>query len=131
MHVTEGIDGMKIETGRGFVAPGGKHMHVRRRRVELSEAAAVGGLRPCADITIADAVAEYGPNIVLAVLTGMGRDACEGARLVHEAGGVVIAEHGDTTTVNGMPRAVVEAGLADAILPIDEIAKAIQEAAGD
>jgi two-component system chemotaxis response regulator CheB len=130
LSIAEGAPGEKIDSGRGFVAPGGKHMRVRRHRVELSDDAAVGGLRPCADITITDAVAEYGGNIVLAVLTGMGRDACKGARLVHDAGGVVIAEHGDTTTVNGMPRAVVEAGLADGILPIDEIGAAIAEAAG-
>jgi two-component system chemotaxis response regulator CheB len=42
----------------------------------------------------------------------------------------VIVEHGDTTTVNGMPRAVAEAGLADAVLPIDEIGDAVKEAAG-
>jgi two-component system chemotaxis response regulator CheB len=130
MQVSEAHEGDKIERGRGFVAPGGKHTHIQRHRIELSDEAAIGGLRPCADITLTDAVAEYGPNVVLAVLTGMGRDACKGARLVHDAGGVVIAEHADTTTVNGMPKAVVDAGLADGILPIEEIAGAIIEAAG-
>jgi two-component system chemotaxis response regulator CheB len=106
-------------------------MRIKRKRVELSDEPPVGGLRPCADITITDAVQNYGGDIVLAVLTGMGRDACKGAALVKEAGGVVIAEHGDTTTVNGMPRAVTEAGLADAVLPIEEIGAAIVEASGE
>jgi two-component system chemotaxis response regulator CheB len=130
LSIAEAEPGGKIDSGHGWVAPGGMHLRIKRKRVELSEDAAVGGLRPCADITIADAVREYGGNIVLVVLTGMGRDACKGAKLVREAGGVVIVEHGDTTTVNGMPRAVAEAGLADAVLPIDEIGDAVKEAAG-
>jgi two-component system chemotaxis response regulator CheB len=130
LSVSEAREGEKIVPGRGFVAPGGRHLRIRRRSVELSEEPPVGGLRPCADITISDAVAEFGSAIVLAVLTGMGRDACNGAGQVHAAGGFVIAERGDTCTVNGMPKAVVEAGYADAVLPIDEIADAIRQAAG-
>lgn len=131
MHITEAGDGVRITTGEGFVAPGGRHMRLKGHRIKLSDEPPVTGLRPCADITITDAVNEYGPNIVLAVLTGMGRDACAGARLVSEAGGLVIAEHGSTTTVNGMPKAVIDAGLADAVAPIAEIADAIKDAAGD
>jgi two-component system chemotaxis response regulator CheB len=131
LAIAEGVAGEKIDSGHGWVAPGGRHLRIRRRRLELSDDPPIAGLRPCADITIADAVESYGGDIVLVVLTGMGRDACKGAKLVKDAGGVVIAEHGDTTTVNGMPRAVTEAGLADAVLPIGEIAAAIVEAAGD
>jgi two-component system chemotaxis response regulator CheB len=130
LEIAEAQPGGKLDSGHGWVAPGGQHMRIRRKRVELSDEPPVGGLRPCADITITDAVENYGGDIVLAVLTGMGRDACKGAALVKEAGGVVIAEHGDTTTVNGMPRAITEAGLADAVLPIEEIAAAIIEASG-
>lgn len=129
LEISEAAPGDKIRPTHGYVAQGGKHLRVRRHRVELSDEAAIGGLRPCADITIADVVTEFGGDVVLAVLTGMGRDASKGARLVRDAGGVVIAEHADTTTVYGMPRAVVEAGLADAVLPIEEIGAAITEAA--
>lgn len=130
IHITEATNGARILPGEGYVAPGGRHLRVKGHRVKLSDEAPVAGLRPCADITIADAVNEFGPNVVLAVLTGMGRDACAGARMVSDAGGVVIAEHGETTTVNGMPKAVVDAGLADVIAPIAEIADAIKDAAG-
>lgn len=129
MKISEASTGEKIRAGTGYVAQGGRHLRVKRHRVELSDEAAIGGLRPCADITIADVVTEYGGDVVLAVLTGMGRDASKGARLVRDAGGVVLAEHADTTTVYGMPRAVVEAGLADAVLPIGDIGPAIVEAA--
>jgi two-component system chemotaxis response regulator CheB len=131
LSIAEGETGEKIDAGHGFVAPGGQHLRIRRKRIELSDDPPIGGLRPCADITITDAVQNYGGNIVLAVLTGMGRDACKGAKLVKDAGGIVIAEHGDTTTVNGMPRAITEAGLDDAVLPIDEIGQALVEAAGE
>jgi two-component system chemotaxis response regulator CheB len=131
LSIDEAASGEKIDAGHGFVAPGGFHTRINRKRIELSDDPPIGGLRPCADITITDAVKCYGGNIVLAVLTGMGRDACKGAKLVKEAGGIVIAEHGDTTTVNGMPRAITEAGLDDAVLPIDEIGAALVEAAGE
>lgn len=131
LKIAEASDGARIESDRGFVAAGGRHLRIHRGRLELTDEAPIAGLRPCADITIGDAVAAYGGNIVLAVLTGMGRDASKGAAQVKAAGGVVIAEHGDTTTVNGMPRAVIEAGHADAVLPIDEIAGALIEAAGE
>ncbi|MFT4049008.1 MAG: chemotaxis-specific protein-glutamate methyltransferase CheB [Solirubrobacterales bacterium] len=130
LSIAEAEEGAEIASGRGWVAPGGRHLHIEKKRLRLTDEPPVTGLRPCADITITDAVASFGGEIVLAVLTGMGRDACKGAALVKEAGGIVIAEHGDTTTVNGMPRAITEAGLADAVLPIDEIGPALKEAAG-
>ncbi|HEV7918659.1 MAG TPA: chemotaxis-specific protein-glutamate methyltransferase CheB [Solirubrobacterales bacterium] len=129
LGVAEASEGDKIIPTRALVAPGGKHLRVRRHAATLTEEPPISGLRPSADITIADAVAEYGSAIVLAVLTGMGRDACKGAGQVRAAGGIVIAERGDTCTVNGMPKAVVDAGYADSVLPIDQIAGAIVEAA--
>ena len=129
LAVSEAAEGDRIVSARGFVAPGGRHMRLTGHRITLSDAPPRSGLRPCADITIDDVVHEYGGNVVLAVLTGMGRDSCQGARQVSEAGGVVIAEHGSTTTVNGMPKAVVDAGLADVVAPIDQIAQAIMDAA--
>jgi two-component system chemotaxis response regulator CheB len=131
LAIAEAEPDAKIDSSHGWVAPGGQHLRVRRRRLELSDDPPVAGLRPCADITITDAVDSFGGDIALCVLTGMGRDACKGAALVKDAGGIVIAEHGSTTTVNGMPRAVVEAGHADAVLPIEEIGSALVEAAGE
>lgn len=128
LSIAEAREGDRIGGERALVAPGGRHMRLRGHRIALTDEPPISGLRPCADVTIADAVAEYGRHIVLVVLTGMGRDACIGARKVSEAGGVVIAEHASTTTVNGMPKAVTEAGFADAVLPIGEIGEAIMEA---
>ncbi|MFY9488547.1 MAG: chemotaxis-specific protein-glutamate methyltransferase CheB [Solirubrobacterales bacterium] len=130
MSVCEAESGAKVARGQAFVAPGGRHMHVSGHKIKLTDEPPISGLRPCADVTIADAVVEFGGNIVLAVLTGMGRDASAGARQVREAGGIVLAEAAETTTVNGMPKAVIDAGLADDVLPIHEIGAALREAAG-
>jgi two-component system chemotaxis response regulator CheB len=101
------------------------------RRVRLSDDAPMGGLRPRADFTIADAAKLYGPALVLVVLTGMGKDGLEGARAVKAAGGRVLCEAESSCVVYGMPRAVVEAGLADEILPLHELPAAIAREAGE
>jgi two-component system chemotaxis response regulator CheB len=114
-----------------LLAPGGSHLRLQPdRRTRLSADAAVGGLRPRADFTIADAAALYGRRLLLAVLTGMGRDGLEGAKAVRAAGGRVLCEAESSCTVYGMPRAVVEAGLADDTLPLGELADAIAQEAG-
>ena len=68
--------------------------------------------------------------MVLVVLTGMGRDGLEGAKAVRASGGRVLVEAESTCTVYGMPRAIADAGLADEILPLDELAEAIVREAG-
>jgi two-component system chemotaxis response regulator CheB len=90
----------------------------------------MGGLRPRADLTIADAAQIYGSSLVLVVLTGMGKDGLEGARVVKRRGGRVLAEAESTCTVYGMPRAVVEADLADEVLELPDLPAAIAAEAG-
>lgn len=123
--VCEATDGAQLQPNTVLVAPGGRHSHLDGQRIQITDEPAIGGLRPCADVTIADVVDTYSANVLLVVLTGMGRDGQAGARLVRAAGGMVIAQDGATCTVYGMPRAVVEAGLADLVLPAEEVASAI------
>jgi two-component system chemotaxis response regulator CheB len=126
LTVRESAGGEAPRPDVALLAPGGSHLRLGEdRRTRLSEAAPEGGLRPRADLTIADAARLYGRSVVLAVLTGMGRDGLEGARAVRAAGGRVLAESEDTCTIYGMPRAVAEAGLADHVLPLHELAAAI------
>jgi two-component system chemotaxis response regulator CheB len=68
--------------------------------------------------------------MLLVVLTGMGKDGLDGARVVRHFGGRILAEAESTCTIYGMPRAVVDAGLADAVLPLPELAQAIVAEAG-
>jgi two-component system chemotaxis response regulator CheB len=126
LKVVEAAGGEIIDSGHLFLAPGGAHLRFGDdRRLRLSDEAPMGGLRPRADLTILDAAKVYGPSLLLVVLTGMGKDGLDGARAVKKAGGRVLVEAESTCVVYGMPRAVAEAGLADEILPLDELPAAI------
>jgi two-component system, chemotaxis family, protein-glutamate methylesterase/glutaminase len=131
LTVTEAQGGETLAPGSALLAPGGSHLRLDgTRHVHLADDAPVGGLKPRADFTIADAAKHWGSRMVLVVLTGMGRDGLEGAKAVKAAGGRILVEAESTCTVYGMPRAVAEAGLADEILPLDELADAIVREAG-
>ena len=131
LHVVEATGGELIAPGTALLAPGGSHLRLDPTRLaRLSDDAPVGGLKPRADFTIADAAQVYGARMLLVVLTGMGRDGLEGAKAVKAAGGRVLVEAESTCTVYGMPRAIADAGLADEILPLDELADAIVREAG-
>jgi two-component system, chemotaxis family, protein-glutamate methylesterase/glutaminase len=131
LTVAEAQGGESISSTTALLAPGGAHLRLGiDRHAQLSDDAPVGGLRPRADFTIEDAAKLYGSRMVLVVLTGMGRDGLDGAKAVKAAGGRILVEAESTCTVYGMPRAVAEAGLADAILPLDELPEAIVREAG-
>jgi two-component system chemotaxis response regulator CheB len=130
LSVREAAPGDSLEPGTALIAPGGSHLRLELGRGVLSDADPIGGLRPRADLTIADVVETWGERTLLVVLTGMGRDGVEGARAVRAAGGRVLAEAAETCTVYGMPRAIVEDGLADLVLPLHEMAPAIAAEAG-
>jgi two-component system, chemotaxis family, protein-glutamate methylesterase/glutaminase len=131
LRVREAVAGDRLEPGTALVAPGGAHLRLDGgRQALLTDDAPVGGLRPRADLTIADVAEAFGERTLLVVLTGMGRDGAQGARAVRAAGGRVICEAAETCTVYGMPRAVIEDGLADLALPLGELAEAIAAEAG-
>jgi two-component system, chemotaxis family, protein-glutamate methylesterase/glutaminase len=126
LAVREARTGDVLDPGTILVAPGGTHLRISDdRRLRLSDDAPAGGLKPRADFTIADAARLFGRRMLLVVLTGMGKDGLDGAAAVKRAGGRVLAEAESTCTVYGMPRAVAEAGLADAVLPLHELGDAI------
>jgi two-component system chemotaxis response regulator CheB len=130
LAVREASDGDTLGAGTALIAPGGKHLRLRQTgKVSLTDEAPIGALRPRADLTITDAAALYGARLVLTVLTGMGRDGLDGALAVKRAGGRILVEDESTCTVYGMPRAVEEAGLADAVLPLHELAAAVAQEA--
>lgn len=126
LRVREAGDGDVLDPRVALLAPGGSHLRLTAAGIAaLSDAPEVGGLRPRADLTIADAARAYGERTVLVVLTGMGNDGLEGAGEVRRRGGRVLVEAESTCTVYGMPRAVEEAHLADVVLPLGELPEAI------
>jgi two-component system, chemotaxis family, protein-glutamate methylesterase/glutaminase len=126
LNVREATSGEPLDAGTALIAPGGLHLRLRSDgRTSLSEEAAIGGLRPRADLLIEDAAKLYGDRLLLVVMTGMGNDGLRGANEVRRRGGRILVESQDTCTVYGMPRAIVEAQLADEVLPLDQLAAAI------
>jgi len=108
------------------VAPGDQHLiSSLSGRVQLASLPPVNGVRPSADVTLQAVAPIWRERLLCVVLTGMGHDGREGARMVRQHGGTVIAQDRATSTIWGMPGSVVEAGLADAILPLDQIGRAI------
>ena len=114
-----------IEPGKVFIAPGNYHMTVEaqgnKRMIKLNQDPPLASHRPAVDILFTS-VAKFGNKVVAAILTGMGSDGAKGMKCIKDHGGFAIAEDESTAVVYGMPKAVVELGLADRIKPIDAIA---------
>jgi two-component system chemotaxis response regulator CheB len=131
LSVSEARGHDTLDGQHALLAPGGKHMHVGAGGViSLGEEPPVGGLRPRADITIREAAAVWGERLLLVVLTGMGRDGLDGAAEVRRAGGRILVEAASSCVVHGMPRAIVEAGLADDEVDLFGLPEAILAEAG-
>jgi two-component system, chemotaxis family, protein-glutamate methylesterase/glutaminase len=122
-----------VEPGRLYLAPGGRHLVVERVRpsvfrTRLTEDPPRHGVRPAVDELFTSVAVAFGARVVGVVLTGMGHDGQDGARAIKARGGAVFAEAEATCVVYGMPRALAEAGLADRLVPLDEMPAAIRQA---
>jgi two-component system, chemotaxis family, protein-glutamate methylesterase/glutaminase len=131
LTVKEAQGGEELDPRVALIAPGGKHLRVSKDGcAQLTDEPEIGALRPRADLMIEDAAHVFGDRVVLVVMTGMGNDGLVGARAVRQHGGRILVEAEQTCTVYGMPRAVNEAQLADEVVPLGELARAIAQEAG-
>ena len=130
VSVKEAENGEPILPGHVYIAPGGYHLTVRgsagKREISLNQDPPLASHRPAVDIMF-DSVVKYGADVVSVILTGMGCDGAAGMKKIKKAGGCVIAEAEETCVVYGMPKSVVEAGIADDVLPVGQIAEAIMK----
>ena len=132
IHVQEGRDGMEIQAGNMYIAPGGFHMTVARSgdgrlRLKTNEAPPVNSCRPSVDVMF-DAIAGSGVSgIVTVILTGMGSDGAAGVKSLREKGAWSIVQDEPTSVVWGMPGTVATQGQADEILPLERIAPRLAE----
>lgn len=124
-----GEDGMRLAADQIVIAPGDAHLNLDqsgdRLIVRLTNQKMASGCLPSVDPMLATAGAVLGAAALGIVLTGMGRDGTEGATKLLAAGGSLIAQDEQSSAVWGMPRSVVEAGLASAVLPPAKIAQRI------
>lgn len=129
LPVCEAEDGQMVVHGRVYIAPGGRHMAVERRvagvAVFLEDSPPLWGVRPAADILFSSAARVFGASTTAVVLTGMGRDAAEGTRLIRANGGRAILQDRETATIYGMPHAALQHAGADSVAPLNEIGPAI------
>jgi len=129
VKVREGVEGTVIEPGTVYIAPGGHHMETVRDgtaiRLHMHDGPQENCCRPAADVLFRSTVRCFGGGVLGVVLTGMGQDGMLGAREIHAAGGQVLAQDEASSVVWGMPRAVAEAGLAQAVLPLQELGKEV------
>jgi two-component system chemotaxis response regulator CheB len=131
LNVVEATAGDLLTPDKVLLGPGGLHLRLNPdRRAVLSDEEPIGGLRPRADLAISDAAKLFGRRLLLVVLTGMGNDGLAGAKDVRAHGGRVLIQEESTCTVYGMPRAVADAGLADAVHGLDELPAAIAREVG-
>ncbi|HCS41664.1 MAG TPA: chemotaxis response regulator protein-glutamate methylesterase [Pseudomonas sp.] len=129
ISVKEAEDGDILRPGLALLAPGGKQMMVDGRgAVKILPGDERLNYRPCVDITFGSAAKSYGDKVLAVVLTGMGADGREGARLLKQGGSSIWAQDEASCVIYGMPMAIVKAELADAVYSLDDIGKHLVEA---
>ncbi|WAG77583.1 chemotaxis response regulator protein-glutamate methylesterase [Metapseudomonas furukawaii] len=129
ISVKEAEDGDVLRPGLALLAPGGKQMMVDTRGVvRILPGDERLNYKPCVDITFGSAAKAYSDKVLALVLTGMGADGREGARLLKQGGSQVWAQDEASCVIYGMPMAVVKANLADAVYSLDDIGRHLVEA---
>ncbi len=125
IKVKEAADGDPLQPGVALLAPGGKQLGVRgaggRLSVHTFEARADQFYKPSVDIAFTEAARACPGRVLAIVLTGMGSDGCEGARLLKSSGSSVWSQDEASSVIYGMPAAVAKAGLSDRVLALDAV----------
>lgn len=129
IQVEEGSPGQAVEAGHAFIAPGDYHMivqkEVRAVRIRTNQEPPENSCRPAVDVLFRSVAETYGAGVLGVVMTGMGQDGLRGCEHIRKAGGRVIVQDEATSVVWGMPGYVASAGLADQVLPLNELGSEI------
>jgi two-component system chemotaxis response regulator CheB len=129
LDVKEAEPGDVVKPGKVFVSPGGSHLKIKQQvthiNVVVESEPADALYKPSANELISSVARAVGKRGLGVILTGMGSDGCEGIKLLKQRGGTSIAQSNETCVVYGMPKAIVDAGLADRIVDLEEMSAAI------
>jgi len=127
--VAEAADGIRPTPGGVWIAPGNRHLEVRRSdegpRLAVTTDPAVNSCRPSADVLFRSMAACWGGGVLAVVLTGMGQDGLRGCEAIREVGGRVLAQDRSSSVVWGMPGQVAGAGLSDLVGPPAELGREV------
>jgi two-component system chemotaxis response regulator CheB len=129
ISVKEAEDGDALKPGCAYLAPGGKQMLVEGRgtsaRLRIIDGNDKVNYKPCVDITFASLAKSHSDKVLAVILTGMGADGRDGARLLKDQGATIWAQDEASCVVYGMPQAVTKAGISSESLPLDRVAQRI------
>jgi two-component system, chemotaxis family, protein-glutamate methylesterase/glutaminase len=132
--VHEARDGDAVAPGQVLIAPGDFHMRVARAedgvRIQLDQSTPLNSCRPAVDALFTSLAQVYGGAVTAAILTGMGQDGLRGVEALYARGAYILAQDESSSVVWGMPGAVVNAGLANAVLPLEQLPGAILRRTG-
>lgn len=127
LEVIEGIEGMEVIPGRVIVSPGGKNMVVKRDVLRQKHVIGFSDEHyrefngPSVNALFNSVSRIFGKKTIAVVLTGMGKDGANGAKSIFDKGGYTIAQNKETSAVYGMPKSVVDSGVAKSVVPLNEI----------
>jgi two-component system chemotaxis response regulator CheB len=122
LEIKEAENGEPLLAGRVYVAPGNFHLEVDSSRcVRLTQTAPVEYVRPSATVMMRTVAEVYRNNVLGVILTGMGKDGMEGMTAIKQQGGVTLAQDEATSVIFSMPRAAIQAGVVDRVLPLEEL----------
>ncbi|MBQ0931333.1 chemotaxis response regulator protein-glutamate methylesterase [Ideonella sp. 4Y16] len=126
IEVAEARHGERVLPGRALIAPGGRHMRLRRQGsqfvVEVIDGPLINHHRPSVDVLFRSVAQQAGAAAIGVIMTGMGDDGARGLRDMHDAGALTAAQDQASSVVFGMPKEAIRLGAADAVLPLPEIA---------
>ena len=126
LEVREARDGDRVLSGRALIAPGGRHMMLRRSgaqyHVEVADGPLVNRHKPSVDVLFRSVAQVAGRNALGVIMTGMGDDGARGLLEMHQAGARTVAEDESTCVVFGMPKEAIRLGGVDRVVPLTEIA---------
>jgi two-component system chemotaxis response regulator CheB len=131
IQVKEGADGDVLSPGTAIIAPGNRHLLVRKNgakySVEINNGPLVNRHRPSVDVLFRSAAKFAGPNAIGIIMTGMGDDGAKGLLEMKQAGSYTIAQDEASSVVFGMPKVAIELGAANAVLPLGRIAECVRQ----
>jgi two-component system, chemotaxis family, protein-glutamate methylesterase/glutaminase len=129
VEISEARDGERLKNGQVVIAPGNRHMLVNRSDeefvVQIIDGPLVSRHRPSVDVLFRSVAMSVGQKAVGVIMTGMGDDGADGLREMKEAGAVTIAQDEASCVVFGMPKEAIARGGVDAVMPLDQIARAV------